>query len=98
MAMGTDKAVQADLIDPNMVELREAARTLWPQLLGRTVGRMVSADKVSLHHNLGGWELADTATVLGSTDWSALGLGGVFRAARAAMAACRGPADCGDAT
>eukprot|EP00965_Chrysotila_dentata_P150372 4966932-Pleurochrysis_carterae.AAC.1 len=91
MAMGTDKAVQADLVDPDLVELGEAASTLWPHLLGRTVGRMVSADKVSLHHNLGGWELGDTAAVLGSADWSTLDLGGAFRAARAAMAACRGP-------
>eukprot|EP00965_Chrysotila_dentata_P248015 6208100-Pleurochrysis_carterae.AAC.1 len=54
---------------------------------------MVSADKTSLHHNLGGWELSDTAAVLGSADWSALDLGGAFRAARAAMAACRGTGD-----
>eukprot|EP00965_Chrysotila_dentata_P055884 1853013-Pleurochrysis_carterae.AAC.1 len=56
---------------------------------------MVSADKVSLHHNLGGWELADTAAVLGSADWSALDLGRAFRSARAAMAPGHGPADHG---
>eukprot|EP00965_Chrysotila_dentata_P253203 6211123-Pleurochrysis_carterae.AAC.1 len=48
---------------------------------------MVSADKLSLHHNLGGWELTDAAAILCSADWSDLDLGGAFRGARAAMSA-----------
>ena len=96
IADGPKRGIVADLVDQAMAPLTVVARTRSAELLGRTVGYQLSADKATLHEHLRGFRLDALDAGLSPEAWGAsVDLGAAYREARACMRGEEAPVSSG---